>query len=246
MALQNPLNSPVFANVASITSGNVLVGNGTDPVTSVAQVPVSNGGSGAASLTDHGVLVGSGTDPFTALTVGANGEILLGSTGADPVFGVLGTAVGCGLTKTTGAGSLSLAVNLTAGSGITLTPSGADTSIEISASSVPDLSLVAVTSGSSATAVAGNRYSVQTGAAYAYTLPATGILNAQFAFLNTTASSLFSVAPAAGGSVLIGATSSATGFDSTELGDGLTLVCVVAGAAPVYQAVAFNGNYNVI
>lgn len=246
MALQNSLNSPVFANVASITSGNVLVGNGTDPVTSVAQVPVTSGGSGAPSLTDHAVLVGSGTDPFTALAVGANGEILLGSTGADPVFGALGTAVGSGLSKTTGPGSLSLALNLTAGSGITLTPSGSDTSIQISASAVSDITWNAVTSGTSATAAAGNAYSLQTGAGYAYTLPATGILGAQFVFANTTASSLFSVAPAAGGSVLIGATSSATGFDSTALGDSLTLVCVVAGATPVYQAVAFNGNYNVI
>lgn len=246
MALQNSLNSPVFANVASITSGNVVVGNGSDPVTSVAQVPVANGGSGAASLTDHGVLVGSGTDPITALATGTDGQLLLGATGADPEFGTLGTAIGSGLTKTEGPGSLGLALNLSAGSGITLTPSGADTSIEISASAVSDLTWNAVTTGSSASAAAGNAYSLQTGAAYTYTLPATGVLGDEFVFANTTASSLFSVIPAAGGSVLIGATSSATGFNSTALGDSLTLVCVVAGATPVYQNVAFNGNYNVI
>lgn len=49
-------------------------------------IAVDEGGTGAASLTDHGVLVGSGTDPITALSVGATGTVLAGSTGADPSF----------------------------------------------------------------------------------------------------------------------------------------------------------------
>jgi hypothetical protein len=45
---------------------------------------VSNGGFGAASLTDGGLLVGSGTGAVTALTVGTDGQVLVGNTGADP------------------------------------------------------------------------------------------------------------------------------------------------------------------
>ena len=50
---------------------------------------VSSGGTGATTLTDHSVLVGSGTNAVTALTVGGNGQILVGSSGADPVFATL-------------------------------------------------------------------------------------------------------------------------------------------------------------
>ena len=78
-------------------------------------LPVDNGGTGAASLTDHGVLVGSGTSAVTPLTVGTNGQVLLGSTGADPVFATL-TSSGGTVTFTPGAGSLNLEA---AGGGIT-------------------------------------------------------------------------------------------------------------------------------
>lgn len=70
---------------------------------------VANGGTGVATLTDHGVLIGSGTDVITALSVGTNGQLLVGSTGADPVFATLNCAGG--LTCTTGAGTLQIDVD---------------------------------------------------------------------------------------------------------------------------------------
>lgn len=71
---------------------------------------IGKGGTGASTLTDHGVLVGSGTSPLTALSVGTNGQVLLGSTGADPVFASLASADGS-ITFTTGAGTLDLAAS---------------------------------------------------------------------------------------------------------------------------------------
>lgn len=68
------------------------------------------GGTGAATLTDHGVLVGSGTGAVTALSVGTNGQVLVGSTGADPVFATLASA-DASINYTTGAGTLDLSVS---------------------------------------------------------------------------------------------------------------------------------------
>lgn len=70
---------------------------------------VENGGTEASSLTDNGVLVGSGVDAITALTVGTNGQLLVGSTGADPVFATANC--GTGLTCTLGAGTFQIDVD---------------------------------------------------------------------------------------------------------------------------------------
>ena len=48
-------------------------------------LPVGNGGSGATSLTDGGILLGSGTAAVTAMSVLADGEIVVGDGSTDPV-----------------------------------------------------------------------------------------------------------------------------------------------------------------
>jgi len=77
-------------------------------------IEVTKGGLGVASPTDHSVLVGSGTSAVTAITVGTDGQVLLGSSSADPVFATL-TSTGGTITFTPGAGTLNLeaAVDLT-------------------------------------------------------------------------------------------------------------------------------------
>lgn len=75
-------------------------------LTLATDLAVSEGGTGASTLTDHGVLVGSGTSAIDALSVGTNGQLLIGSTGADPIFAALNCADG--LTCTTGAGTLEI------------------------------------------------------------------------------------------------------------------------------------------
>lgn len=74
-------------------------------------VPVQDGGTGAATLTDHGVLVGSGTAAITPLSVGTNGQVLLGATGADPSFATLTSTDGT-ITFIPGINTLDLSVGV--------------------------------------------------------------------------------------------------------------------------------------
>ena len=78
-------------------------------LTLATPLTVANGGTGVATLTDGGVLVGSGTGAVTALSVGTNGQLLIGSSSADPVFATLNCAGN--LTCATGAGTLQIDVD---------------------------------------------------------------------------------------------------------------------------------------
>jgi len=90
---------------ATLNSTSSLI----DTLTLTNDLTVANGGTGASTLTDHGVLVGSGTDAITALSVGTNGQLLIGSSAADPIFATLNCADN--LTCTTGAGTLEIDVD---------------------------------------------------------------------------------------------------------------------------------------
>jgi len=76
--------------------------NTTNPIS------VNSGGTGQATLTNHGVLVGATTAAVTQLTVGTNGQVLVGSTAADPAFATISSS-DSSITVTAGAGTLGLA-----------------------------------------------------------------------------------------------------------------------------------------
>lgn len=78
-------------------------------ITGITDIIVADGGTGVSSLTDGGVLIGSGTSAITALSVGSNGQLLIGSSAADPVFATL--TCDTNLTCTTGAGTLEIDVD---------------------------------------------------------------------------------------------------------------------------------------
>ena len=73
-------------------------------------ITVADGGTGLATLTAHSVQVGNGTSNVTQLTVGTNGQVLVGSTTADPAFATLASSTGS-ISYTTGAGTLSIDVS---------------------------------------------------------------------------------------------------------------------------------------
>ena len=70
-------------------------------------IDAPRGGTGAETLRDHGVLVGSGTDPITAISVGTDGQAIVGATGADPAAVTL-TSTGTTIAFTPGANTLNL------------------------------------------------------------------------------------------------------------------------------------------
>ena len=76
-------------------------------------IEITKGGTQATALTDHSVLVGSGTTAITPLTVGTDGQLLLGASAADPAFSTI-TSTGGSITLTPGVNSLNL--ETTAGS----------------------------------------------------------------------------------------------------------------------------------
>jgi hypothetical protein len=97
-----------LGSIATQASNSVTITGGS--VTGITDITVADGGTGASSLLDNAVLVGSGTAAITALTVGTNGQVLVGSTGADPAFATVGSA-NTSIANTLGAGTLSLDVD---------------------------------------------------------------------------------------------------------------------------------------
>ena len=86
-----------FVSQASSTISSLNLG---------VDLTVANGGTGVSTLTDNGVLIGAGTGAIEALTVGTNGQLLVGSTAAAPVFATANCAAG--LTCTLGAGTFQI------------------------------------------------------------------------------------------------------------------------------------------
>jgi len=98
--------SPIAGSASILTVG--ALGSGSLG-TGFTDVIVAQGGTGASTFTDHGVLVGSGTSAIDALTVGTDGQLLIGDSANDPVFGTL--TAGDSLTATIGAGTLEIDVD---------------------------------------------------------------------------------------------------------------------------------------
>lgn len=100
-----------IADASTTTRGSVELATDAETIAgsdSVRAVVPSALAAKLGTQTDHGVLVGSGSSAaITALSVGTNGQVLLGSTGADPVFATL-TSSGATITFTPGPGTLNL------------------------------------------------------------------------------------------------------------------------------------------
>lgn len=89
-------------NIGNATGNTAITGT----LTITDPLDVAQGGTGLATITDHSVMVGSGTGDVTPITVGTNGQLLVGSTGADPVFATAGSSLSS-IVNTLGAGTFS-------------------------------------------------------------------------------------------------------------------------------------------
>ena len=131
-------NTP--ARLAKDTNATrVLTNTGTSNVPAWAQVtltsgvtgtlPVGNGGTGATTLTDGGVLLGNGSGALVAMSVLADGELIVGDGTTDPVAesgATLRTSIGVG----TGDSPQFTGIELSHATANTLTASGGVLSIE--------------------------------------------------------------------------------------------------------------------
>lgn len=141
---------------------------------------VPSGGTGATSLTDHGVLVGSGTGAITPLTVGTNGQLLVGSSAADPVFATVSSSDSL-LTLTGGAGTLDIVANNAVAAASTLTDNlvvrgdGGTRGVQTSTVSITDSGQMTNTSQPAFLAYLGSTDSNQTGDGTGFTLGDTDV-----------------------------------------------------------------------
>lgn len=174
---------------------------------------------GAISVTQHAVPVGgANAQSLTSLSVGSNGQVLVGSTGADPAFATL-TGTG-GITFTTGAASL--AINATGG-GLTWTVISADQ-----------------------TAATNHGYFANKGSLLTLTLPTTTVVGDVIALVNINGAAFAKILSASPGTINLGSsvcTANTGSLTSTALGDVIFLVAQTT--ASVWYAYGVQGNWTV-
>lgn len=174
------------------------------------------------SVTNHAVQVGSATSSgLTSLTVGTNGQVLVGSSAANPVFATL-TGTG-GITFTTGAGTL--AINNT--SGISWAVTTVDASI-----------------------VAGNGYIANKAGLLTMTLPASGAIGDIFEITGINSATGWRIAQNANQQIFLGTSSTTVGvggsISSINIRDSIKCVCVVSGVSTIWNVLTSAGNLTIV
>lgn len=115
--LGNTGADPSFGTVpnAALTNSSITLTAGNNISVSVS--PVSLGGSttiAVAGTTNHAVQVGNASASLTSLSVGLNGQVLIGATGQNPAFANITSSNGS-ITLTTGANTLDIITTAAAG-----------------------------------------------------------------------------------------------------------------------------------
>jgi hypothetical protein len=183
--------------------------------------PVNAGGTGRTTLTNHGVLIGAATTAITQLSVGSNGQVLIGSTGADPAFATL-TSTGGTIAFTLGANTLNLE---TVSGGVPFTDA----------------------TGATQALAVNNGYVTDRGGGVTYTLPASATLGQEIIILGKLG--LAVIAQNANQQITLGSSSSTVGvtgsFTATNVGDCITIRCITSGASTVWRAESAVGNWTI-
>ncbi len=173
------------------------------------------------TTTNHAVIVGAASNNITNLTVGTNGQVLVGSSAADPVFATL-TGTG-GITFTTGAGTL--AINGTGG-GLTWSTVTVDASFTVNTGTVA------------------NKAGLLT-----MTLPASAVVGDIIAITGINTAAGWKIAQNANQQIFFGTSSTTLGVTgslaSVNIRDTVYIVCVVAGASTVWNVVQSIGNITI-
>lgn len=169
-------------------------------------IEVTKGGTGSTTLTNHAVLVGA-TTSTTSLSVGSNGQVLVGSAGANPAFATLTSSDGS-IAFTTGAASLSLQVS---GGGI--------------------VSTWTVVTSASQTLAKANGYISNRAGLVTYTLPTVAAVGDRFSVTLINSGGSWTIVENASQTIKFGSsdTTATTGsLSSTANGDTVDIICTVA------------------
>lgn len=177
----------------------------------------------ASALTQYQVQIGGANNHTLAgVSVGTNGQVLLGSTGAAPVFATL-TGTG-GITFTSGAGSL--VINATGG-GLTWSV------VTVNASLASNTGTIA-----------------NKGSNLVMTLPATGAIGDIISIVGENTALGWTIAQNANQQIFFGTSSTTLGtggsISSINIRDALTMVCTVSGASTVWTVISSVGNLTIV
>lgn len=253
------LNSTGAGQTITGNSGGALVptaGNwdivGTGSITTVGLASTLT--AQLTGLTDHAVLVGAGTATITKLTVGTNGQVLIGATAADPAFATLTSSDGS-ITFTTGANSLSLQVaggttvgkTITGDTGGALSPTAGNWSIlggpgitTTGSGSTLTINSVVFTDTTATTMAVDNGYFAT--AAGTYNLPASAAQGELIIIVADTSGAVVVDAPTSNFIRIGNGLSSSSGTaTSTAQGDSLTLR--YRASTSTWIAVGVTGNW---
>ena len=171
----------------------------------------------AITTTIHQPVVGAAANGLTTRGAMTNGQLIIGSTGADPALAGLtaGTGIGIG----TGAGTIT--INATGG-GMTWTVVAGDTTLAVN-----------------------NGYGSNKAGAIAFTLPASSAVGDRISIIGMQGS--WNIVQGAGQQIHIFGSTSALGgggsLASTNAGDAITIVCLVANT--IWYTESCGGNITV-
>jgi len=171
--------------------------------------------------TTHSLAIfqGTNTPTYQLLT---NGQLLIGSTGADPSAATL--SAGTGITITNGAGSITIN---SAGGGLTWND----------------------TTGTSATIAVNNGYVADNAGLVTFTLPASAVIGDSF-IIAGKGSGGWTIAQNANQAIHLGNVVTTTGVGgsiaSSNQFDGISCVCITAGASTIWTTTSAVGNLTMV
>lgn len=213
---------------------------------------VTNGGTGNSTFPTNSILIGNGSGPIGNIPAGTNGQLLIGATGGPAAFSTL--ALSGGLTQTQGASTLTLTappITIT-GSGVTVTGSpvslGGAVTLTVTGGGITWVNVTTTTQ----TITANTGYVANNAAQVVFTLPTTAVLGDTFYITGNgnVGTAGWKVNQNAGQVIFFGSSTTTVGtagsLTSTNQLDSIRAVCIVSGAATVWNVINSIGNITVV
>lgn len=212
-----------LTNSSSPSGGDALISvTPTGVVSLFNDLDVTEGGTGVSTLTSHGILMGNGAGDIQATAEPSDGQILIGDTGGFPILGNI-TSSGGSVIITNGPGTINLEANIPSSfSWVDATNAAYNLTVQTG-------------------------YTTHRAAGVTYTLPATAVQGDEIKIDGYEG--LATVAQNAGQQIGFGNANTTAGVAgsivATNLGDCVTLRCMVGGAATFWRVESSVGNWTI-